>query len=244
MTQSRRSAVERLGPAALVVTDRRGGASRQPWDSLNLADHVGDDPLVVAANRGAVARRLGVSGFAVVQAEHGNRVRVVAAPGTAEPGDAVVTTVPGLGLLALSADCVAGAVAAPDVPAIAVVHSGWRGLVADVAGAVVESLVGLGADPAVMAVRLGPAICPGCYEVSAQVRSAVARQAPPAFSRTAAGAPSVDLVSAITWQFERAGVRRVGSDPRCTAHDEDLYSFRRDGVTGRHAVAAVLVGSR
>ena len=43
-----------------VVTDRRGGRSRPPYDSFNLGDHVGDDPADLAANRGRVARELGV----------------------------------------------------------------------------------------------------------------------------------------------------------------------------------------
>lgn len=229
-----------LGPVRLLVTNRRGGVSRPPWHSLNLADHVGDDPAAVAQNRHRVASRLEVSSVAVIDAEHGSAVHLVDAAGTAPKGDALVTTQPGLGLLALSADCVAGAIAAPDIPAAAVFHCGWRGLAAGVVPATVAAMVGLGADPARLLVRLGPAICPGCYEVSREVRDRVAAVVPQCGAATVSGAPAIDLVGGAVAQLRAVGVRGVAVDGRCTAEDPALYSHRRDGVTGRQGILAVL----
>jgi len=231
---------EGLGPARLVVSDRRGGVSRSPWEELNLADHVGDDPAAVATNRGLLAQRVAASAVAVVAAEHGNRCHRVSVPGTAPAGDALVTTQPGLALLALSADCVAGAVAAPDAGALAVFHAGWRGLVGGVVETTITALVGLGARPGAMSVRLGPAICPGCYEVAAQVREAAAAASAPAAATTRNGAPAIDLIAGVRHQLRRAGVLDVRADLRCTAEDRDLFSYRRDGTTGRQGVLAVL----
>ena len=234
--------MQRLGPARVVVTDRRDGVSRAPWDSLNLADHVGDEPGHVAENRRRVAQALGVGDPAVIRAEHGGRVHRVDRPGTAEPGDGLITTRPGLGLLALSADCVTGAIAAPDASALAVFHCGWRGVLSGIAGACVAGLADLGAAPERMMVRLGPAICPACYAVSAEVRAAVAAAAPTAAATTASGEPAVDVVAAVVWQLREAGVGEIAVDSRCTAESAELYSYRRDGVTGRQAVLAVLQG--
>ncbi len=230
-----------MGPVRLVVSDRLGGVSRMEYQSLNLADHVGDDPADVAENRDLLARRLGIRPMAIVHAEHGARVRIVDVPGTAGPGDVLVTTTRGLGLLALSADCVAGAIAAPDVPALAVFHSGWRGVVADTAGAAVAALVDLGARPETMSFRLGPSICGLCYEVSDEVADQVARAAPPARSRTRAGTPAADIGAGVRWQLQRAGVPPDrGGERRCTLEDPNLFSHRRDGVTGRQGVLAAL----
>ncbi|MHB1352878.1 MAG: laccase domain-containing protein, partial [Thiobacillus sp.] len=41
-----------------LMTTRAGGVSAPPWDSLNLGDHVGDDPAAVAANRARLRERL------------------------------------------------------------------------------------------------------------------------------------------------------------------------------------------
>ncbi len=234
--------IERLGPVRLVFTDRRGGVSRSPWDTLNLGDHVGDDPQHVAENRLRAANRLGAPQVAVVRADHGSRVHTATHPGTADPGDGLVTTVPGLALLALAADCVAGVVAAPDIDGVGVFHCGWRGVIAGVVEATVAALAELGAAPQDMLARLGPAICSGCYAVAEQVRDQVGAAAPPAAATTEDGRPSLDISAAVVWQLQGTGVASIGPDPRCTAEEPDLFSFRRDGTTGRHGVLAVLGG--
>lgn len=232
--------IERLGPARLVVTDRRGGVSRSPWDALNLADHVGDEPEHVAENRRLVAARLGTDAVAVVHANHSDTVHMVGAAGTAPLGDVLVTTTPGLALLVLAADCVPAVLVAPDQHSLAVVHAGWRGVALNAAAAGVSALVGLGADPGSILVRIGPTICPGCYEVSEQVRDEVAAAAPPAAGRTRAGTPAVDVTAGFVWQLRKSGVKHIATDPRCTFQTPQLYSYRRDGRTGRHGIMAVL----
>ena len=93
-----------------VVTDRRGGRSRSPYDSFNLGDHVGDDPADVAANRARLARELGVAEDRLVWMNqvHGTGVAVVDGPqdGPVAATDALVTATPGLVLCVLVADCV------------------------------------------------------------------------------------------------------------------------------------------
>ncbi len=230
----------RLGPVRLVVTDRLGGVSRSPYDTLNLADHVGDAPAAVAVNRRLAAGVLGVGDVAVVKAEHGARVRVVDGPGTAEPADVLITRAPGLGMLALSADCVAGVLVDADLPALAVFHSGWRGVAADAVGAAVGALVGLGARPDRLTALLGPSICGACYEVSQAVQDEVAAAAPVARCSTRRGTPGVDIAAGVRWQLERSGVARISADARCTAEDDGLFSHRRDGATGRQGILAAL----
>lgn len=235
---------ETLGPVRLLITDRSGGSSRSPWDSLNLADHVGDDASAVRANRRRVARTADIEEMVVIDAEHGRSVHRVGAAGRAPKSDALLTTRPELGLLALSADCVAGAVVAPDLPAVAVFHCGWRGLAAGIVPATVAALRELGADPSELLARLGPAICPSCYQVSAEVRRQVAAAAPQAWATTSHGTPAIDLVAGTVAQLQAAGCRAIDADDRCTAETDTLFSHRRDGVTGRQGVLAVLGAAR
>src|SRR5215218_4994365 len=92
-----------------VVTDRRGGRSRSPYDTFNLGDHVGDRPDDVAANRARVARELRVAEDRLVWMAqvHGTGVAVVDGPqdGPVRATDALVTATRGLVLAVLAADC-------------------------------------------------------------------------------------------------------------------------------------------
>src|SRR3954465_6881900 len=89
-----------------VVTDRRGGRSASPYDSFNLGGHVGDDPAAVAANRGRLARELGVPGDQLVWMTqvHGTGVAIVedAEENPVPDVDALVTATPGLVLCVLT----------------------------------------------------------------------------------------------------------------------------------------------
>lgn len=226
------------------LTDRAEGVSEGPYASLNLADHVGDDPAAVAANRDVAARRVGLTGsdLAVMQAAHGNQWALVSEPGTVPLVDILVTTTAGLGLVALAADCVPIALVDPVAGVAAAVHSGWRGVAVDAAGTAVGAMVESGADPSRIQALLGPAICPSCYEVSPDVRDEVVAAAPAAFAHTAQGTPSVALHAAVTQQLQRAGVSAIDADPTCTAESAALFSYRRDGVTGRQGVVVRVPG--
>jgi len=114
-----------------VVTDRRGGRSRSPYDSFNLGDHVGDDPVDVAANRSRVARELGLPQDRLVwmQQVHGTGAAVVDGPqdGPVPATDALVTATRGLVLCVLVADCVPVLLADHETGVVAAVHAGRRG---------------------------------------------------------------------------------------------------------------------
>lgn len=234
----------RLGPVRYVFTDRRGGFSEPPWDALNLADHVGDDPGAVARNRAAAAALLGHRGqdVAVISAVHGARVAVADGPGTYPDSDAVMTGERGVVLMALAADCIPAVVADTRRGTAAVVHSGWRGVCANIAGAVVDELVVRGGKSEDLTAVLGPCICARCFEVGPDVAELVAAAVPGMAGRTPWGAHSVDLAAAMERQFRNAGVAVVRRIQRCTFEDRRLYSYRRDGTTGRHGVLAVLEG--
>jgi copper oxidase (laccase) domain-containing protein len=82
---------------------------------------------------------------------------------------------------------------------------------------------------------IGPAICGKCYEVSSDVFSEVTASHPKSASQTASNTPSLDLVGALISDLQSLGIREIDNQSRCTLESEDLYSYRRDGATGRQA---------
>ena len=222
-----------------VVTDRRGGRSRPPYDSFNLGDHVGDAPEAVAANRDRVARELSVPGDRLVWMAqvHGRGVTVVDGPWErpVPETDALVTTTPGLVLCVLVADCVPVLLTDPVAGVVAAVHAGREGVRQGVVPAALAAMRELGARTANVSALLGPAVCGACYEVPAAMQRDVARVAPTSAVRTRAGTPGLDLRAGLEEVLRGAGVGEVVHDPRCTVEDRRLYSHRRDGVTGRQA---------
>jgi YfiH family protein len=222
-----------------VVTDRRGGRSRSPYDSFNLGDHVGDDPADVEANRERVARELGVPGERLVWMNqvHGARVAVVDGPqeGPVAGTDALVTATSGLVLCVVVADCVPVLLADPVAGVVAAVHAGREGVRQGVVPATLSAMASLGARARHVSALLGPAVCGDCYEVPGEMQAEVARVAPAAAVRTRKGTPGLDLRAGVADGLRRAGIPEVVQDPRCTVEDRHLFSHRRDGVTGRQA---------
>ncbi|WP_153506016.1 peptidoglycan editing factor PgeF [Cumulibacter manganitolerans] len=231
---------EQLGGARRirrVLSTRAGGASAAPYDSFNLGRHVGDDERAVLANRARLADALALAPERLVWMEqvHGRGVRVVDGPQPApvEMTDAVVTATPGIGLNVLSADCVPVLLWDAAAGVIGAVHAGRQGVRLDIATATVEAMRGLGARPERIEALLGAAVCGACYEVPAALQQDVEQAAPGSAVRTRQGTAGLDLRAGLAGQLARAGVENVQVDPRCTAEDPSLYSYRRDGRTGR-----------
>lgn len=230
---------ERVGGARFVVSDRSGGVSAAPYDGLNLALHVGDDPAAVTANRELFAAAIGARDVVFVDQVHGATVLAVDAPFAGSPpaADGLVTRVPGLALAMMVADCVPVLLADPVAGVVGAAHAGRGGMVAGVALAVVEAMRDLGAHR--ITARLGPSVCPRCYPVPLELREQVAAVHPETRSVDRHGAPSIDVAAGVLAQLAplAADVLQVAG---CTVEQPALYSYRRDGVTGRFAGAVVL----
>jgi YfiH family protein len=222
-----------------VVTTRHGGVSAPPYDSFNLGENVGDRPEAVAANRERLATGVGLAAECVVWMEqvHGRTVTVVDGP---QPQpipacDALVTTQSRLAVAALVADCVPVLLADPVGHVVAAVHAGRVGARAGVLPAALETMRRLGARIERVEALLGPSACGQCYEVPEQMQADVEARLPGSACRTRHGTAGLDLRAGLWRQLAAAEVAKVGVDPRCTIEDPALYSYRRDGVTGRLA---------
>lgn len=195
----------------------------------------------MALNRNRAASRIGLSGadLAVMSAVHGADVAVVDRASRVEGVDALVTQTLGVGLVALGADCVTVALLGSDGITCGVAHCGWRGLARDVVGATVGVIRDLGTD--VAHVLCGPSICGQCYPVpaarAAEVRAAVSDAVAGAALVVAPdGQPGIDVRAGVSTRLAELGIERVDLVGGCTAEHLNLFSHRRDGVTGRQGV--------
>jgi YfiH family protein len=222
-----------------VTTTRAGGVSAAPFDGFNLGDHVGDDPAAVAANRSRLASATGLGPDRLVWMNqvHGDHVVLVDGPQRAavEETDALITGVPRLAMVVVTADCVPVLMADARAGVVAAVHAGRVGAQHGVVVRALEGMLAVGAQIGDISVLLGPAVSGPHYEVPAAMADEVEAALPGSRTRTTAGTPGLDLRAGIARQLTELGVESIDVDPRCTAADPKLFSHRRDGRTGRFA---------
>ena len=247
-----------------VCTTRPGGVSQGPFASMNLGDHVGDEPVHVQANRAGLEQALSARPV-FMQQVHG--VEVMHISGDSPDGlcaDAAVSQTPGLVCTVMVADCLPILLAHDRLPLVAALHAGWRGLAGQTAGAlaptgVIESTVAALARAAGCSVTelsprlmawLGPCIGPAAFEVGAEVRAALSAGRPEAlahFSPAPQGKYWADLPALARQRLAALGVRRCfgndGSPAWCTVADSVFFSHRRSwsvgGVSGGRMAACI-----
>jgi len=217
-----------------LMTTRVGGVSQPPWASLNLGDHVGDDPDHVAANRAHLRQQLPAEPGWLRQV-HSARV-VELGHETNPEADAAFTREPGQVCAVLTADCLPVLFCDRSGSVVAAAHAGWRGL----AGGVLESTVAaMRVAPGDILAWMGPAIGPHAFEVGDDVREIFMVSHPETAAALAPHAPGkwlADIYQLARIRLGHIGVQAVYGGGRCTFNESDsFYSYRRDGVTGRMA---------
>ena len=211
-----------------VFTTRRNGASLAPFESLNLAQHVGDDAQTVAHNRELLAKVTGPVQF--MNQVHGDEVVEVKTLIDDPTCDALITTVPGIALAVMVADCIPLLLSSST--AVGAVHVGRRGLMNSVAVKAVDAMRKLGADQ--IHAQLGPSICGRCYEVPQELADEVVAKHPAASSLTNNLTPALDLPRALIADLVARGVTYEASTI-CTLENDEYFSYRRHNITGRNA---------
>lgn len=208
-----------------------------PYDSLNLGDHVGDDPRAVAENRARLRNVLSLPAEPCwLQQVHGSCAVDAAAQALPCQADAAYTDQSGVVCAVLTADCLPLLLCDRAGTRVAAVHAGWRGLAS---GVIERALEGFAASGNELMAWLGPAIGPRAFEVGDAVRAefvAHATAATAAFQAGRAGHWYADLYTLARQRLAARGVTAVYGGDHCTFSDAArFYSFRRDGVTGRMA---------
>jgi YfiH family protein len=219
-----------------VSTLRSGGVSRPPYESLNLAMHVGDEPESVLENRRRLREQLGLEQEpAWLKQVHG--IGVARAAASVLPvADATIADAPGPACAILTADCMPVLFSRTDGRRVAAAHAGWRGLSAGVLEVTIDALA---TPPRELLAWLGPAIGPDHFEVGGEVRDAFLRLDPAAVAAFRANARrrwQADLYRLARQHLNRAGIDAVYGGGWCTyAEAGRFFSYRRDGECGRMA---------
>jgi hypothetical protein len=222
---------------------RMGGASRGAFRSLNCSAGVGDEAEAVRLNRRRTREALGCERLQVARQVHG--AHIVTAGQSAAAADGLVTSMQGLAVGVLTADCVPILLVVPEARLAAAVHAGWKGTALGIAGAAVEHLARQSSLPAAAVhAALGPSIGSCCYEVGEDVIAALedgagrGRVLP---DRRHGGRSWIDLrrINAAILQaagVPKAQIHHVGPCTRCAV--EQCFSHRGSGgVAGRQLSA-------
>jgi YfiH family protein len=212
------------GPYDVAFTTRAGGVSEGPFESLNLGRRTGDDVERVDENRRRLCAELDADdqGLTLGFQTHSTVVNRAEAGSRGAPGDGLWTEEPGIPMLALGADCALIAIARTNgsEPALAVLHAGWKGLLAGIVESAADIL-----GPGFAAV-VGPTIGPCCYEVGEEV----ARPFQARFGDEIVTDRKLDLWTAAEHAALDAGASTVDRLDLCTRCNADLFfSERRTG---------------
>ena len=216
-------------------TDRNGGVSKGAYESCNLALHVEDDPKDVKENRRLTCKELGIQTDQLITMDqvHGANVRLVRGKcADAVPQcDALITDRKDLALVVMCADCSPVLIYDPVREAIAALHVGRAGLLKNIVKATVTKMQEeFGTNPRDLHVSIGPNIKHCCYELRGKALEEVKEP----FSWYVMG-KSFDMDGVLEQQFNILNVTNVEHSKVCTSCDEDYFSYRRDGITGRQA---------
>jgi hypothetical protein len=236
--------------ARLFCSNRSGGVSVAPYDSLNLGDHVGDDPAKVATNRQRLTHSWGVKPV-FMQQVHGTEAVCIdqLVAGDVPTADACWSTRPGLACTIMVADCLPVLFYLRSARVVAAAHAGWRGLAAGVLEHTLTHLSTLG-RPEDVQVWLGPCIGPRAFEVGDDVMHAFCATNPQASEGFAPAVLPGKYMADLAWlarqRLSQCGVTQIqGNDSSkdwCTfSRPQTYFSHRRDGVSGRFAAGIALV---
>ena len=226
-------------------SERSGGVSAAPWDTLNLGDHVGDDPVAVLENRRRLALELQARPVFLKQVHGRGVVRLTPQTPDGTEADACWTSERGLACTMMVADCLPVLLAARSGAAVGAAHCGWRGLAGGVLEALWEAMRAEAGQAGEVLAWLGPCIGPEAFEVGPEVREAFLAQdagASGAFRPHGEGKFLADLPALARRRLAALGITAVqgndGSPGWCTvANPSRFFSHRRDRVSGRFAAA-------
>lgn len=219
-----------------VVTTRSGGVSLSPYDSFNLAQHVGDDADRVKQNRQLLKERLYLpSEPAWLEQVHGVEVKDLSEQEN-DVADASYSNQAGKVCVVMTADCLPVLFCNKDGSEVAAAHAGWRGLVNGVLEKTIQQFASPASD---ITAWLGPAISVDAFEVGEEVKEAFVLALPQSEQAFHAGKPGkwfADLYLLASLRLQQCGVSAIYGGDFCTFHEKErFYSFRRDGQTGRMA---------
>jgi purine-nucleoside/S-methyl-5'-thioadenosine phosphorylase / adenosine deaminase len=217
-----------------LTTKRQGGQSQPPFDSFNLANHVGDKKEHVSDNRLKLYHDLNLPSTPIwLNQIHSNRAIFYTDP--QKDADAIVCNRINKVLAIMTADCLPVLLTNTSGTEVAAIHAGWRGLAN---GIIANTLEMMATKPNNLIAWIGPAISQTHFEVSLDVIDHF-KQLPIDLTEAINcndGNWSMSLETIASLHLQNLGVRRIFQSGQCSyAQKNDYFSYRRDQQTGRMA---------
>ena len=220
------------------ITNRFGGVSKAPYDSLNLALHVGDNPINVLKNRSLFAREndFYIDNLIFMEQTHGDNIQIIkdSSINHIKNCDSLITNVKNIPLMVMVADCIPILLYDPVKSVISVVHAGRNGSFKEIVKKTVLKMVDeFDVDASDILVHLGASISKCCYEVGKEI-AGISKKS---YIESRDTKLYLDLQSMNEDQLLSVGISKnnIEISPTCTCCDKDYFSYRREGITGRFA---------
>ncbi len=216
------------------ITTRLSGVSGAPYDSLNLALHVGDDPKKVLENRTLLSQDCNfyLDNLIYMDQTHGDNIEFIndSAINRIVNCDAIITNQKNIPLMVMVADCIPILLYDPIKKVIAVVHAGRNGTFKEIAK---KTVLKMQSNPSDVLVYMGASIGQCCYEIGSELAEIVKKS----FGQKYIKKGFLDLKKMNFDQLIDINVKEenIEISPICTCCDKDYFSYRREGITGRFA---------
>lgn len=226
-----------------ALTRATHGASQGAFARGNFSYRVEDDPKAVDANFAALKRAVGYAQLAIPRQVHGCDCQEIAEvmPSVIPEADALWTKTAGMAVGILTADCVPVLLEMRDeanqVRAVASIHAGWRGALADIVGQTIAQMRTAVPElsPQTSRALIGASICAACFEVGAEVADQFRAKHYDTIIHAHNGVYSLDLWALTSLQLRACSLQthHIATVGHCTRHDAGYFSYRRSPITGR-----------
>ena len=234
-----------------LVTDRFGGISQKPYDELNLALHVGDNPIDVLKNRTIMSdnHNLCLENLIYMQQTHSDNITIIKDSSTnkIKNCDSIITNLANTPLMVMVADCIPVLIWDDKKEVIAAVHAGRNGTFKEISKKTVSHMIEhFGCKKEDISVHLGASINSCCYEVGRDLADIAIKNFGEKYIIMRDGKYYLDLQTLNFDQLISIGIKAENIDisDECSCCNKDYFSYRRDGITGRFAGVIVINGSK
>ncbi len=222
------------------ITNRHQGVSQEPYESLNLALHVGDDPISVIQNRTILAKEYNfiIENLIYMEQTHSDNIQIIqhSAHNKIKNCDAIITNKSNIPLLVMVADCIPIMMYDPVQSVIAAVHAGRNGTFKNIAVKTILKMQQVfNTNPKDVLIGFGASIHVCCYEVGKDLVDITIKNFGKKYIQTQDKKRYLDLQTLNYDQLLQIGVnsKNIEISPVCSCCDKNYFSYRREGTTGR-----------
>jgi len=231
-------------------TTRHGGVSSTPYESANLAFHVGDDPKEVIKNHDLLANALGYDRQTLIHMRqiHSDKIVLIDESFTFDTPpecDALITNKVDTPLMVMSADCTGILIYDPIQKAIGAVHAGRAGALNAILPKTIRAMSEVfGCSHENLQVVLGPSIGSCCYEVNETIAEECVGKGYYDAVRRKDKKVFLEVNAILLQQLDEIGIKKEHIEviPHCTpCRCDEYFSYRADAQhTGRIAGVIIL----